>query len=126
LFRYVSENKLKLFDRSPTKRNPSFTAVNRRIRETIRCLVARQHVTTPDTGDLLARILGGSESGTMSGEEIVDDLIAFTIARIEATAGVLSWTLHRLAEQPTLQRPAVSNRWNRRRCLSQTWTEAGK
>lgn len=73
----------RFFDGFPTKRNRSFNVANRRIRESIRGLVAGQHGATVDMGDLLSGILGGRESGTMSDEEIVDDLIAFTIAGIE-------------------------------------------
>jgi pentalenene oxygenase len=93
----------KFLDRFPTKLNRSFNAANRRLHHTIRRLVVEQRASSVDMGDLLSGVLDGHEKGAMSDEEIVDDLIAFTIAGIETAADLLSWTLHRLAEQPSLQ-----------------------
>jgi pentalenene oxygenase len=93
----------KFLDRFPTRLNRSFNTANRRLHDTIRRLVIEQHTSAVDMGDLLSGVLSAHEEGTLSDAEIVDDLVAFTIAGIETAADLLSWTLHRLAEQPVLQ-----------------------
>jgi pentalenene oxygenase len=97
----------KFLDRFPTKRNRSFNTANGRLRDTIRRLVVEQRTSAVDMGDLLSGVLGAHEEGTLSDAEIVDDLVAFTVAGIETTADLLSWTLHRLAEQPVLQQQII-------------------
>ncbi|MEI5101711.1 cytochrome P450 [Streptomyces sp. PmtG] len=96
-------------NRLPTPGNRRYHAAGRRLRRTLRTLIAAQRDSGTDRGDLLSALLAARDTtcdtGAALGDaEISDQLITFFAAGSETTATTLSWALHLLSRHPEVER----------------------
>ena len=86
----------------PTPTMIEFRRAVRQLDEIVYRIIAARRKNERDTGDLLSMLMQArdEDGGRMSDRQLRDEVMTFLLAGHETTALALSWTWHRLAQNP--------------------------
>ncbi|MFD9123200.1 cytochrome P450 [Kitasatospora sp. NPDC059571] len=96
-----------LLERLPTPGNRRFERARAGLQETIGGLISAHQADPRDRGDLLSVLAGARDEdtgGTMSREQLHDELMTILVAGTETTSTALSWLFHMLSLHPDIEK----------------------
>lgn len=85
----------------PTKRNRSFLAAVRTLRDMSKDIIEKRAAKPSEHGDLLDLLLAES-AGKLDTAQLIDEVLTILLAGHETTATTLSWALYFLSQRPDL------------------------
>jgi cytochrome P450 len=96
-----------VLDKLPLPKNLRAKKGKERLDETIYRIIAEHRKTNEDRGDLLSMLLLAQDeeegSGTMSDDQLRDEVMTLFLAGHETTANALTWTWYLLSQNPEVE-----------------------